>query len=116
MKWTAYQLQSSRPAFSGRIFTLLPCAKAAGSNTGLGSPANPQPGRLALRSAGVHACGFWQRPAAIFGSSGKIHPFFQRAIQAVLINTAFQRGAKGRERGQTVSNGVSRWHPLKRLP
>jgi hypothetical protein len=30
---------------------------------------NLQPGRLALRGAGVPACGFWQRPAAIFGGS-----------------------------------------------
>jgi hypothetical protein len=32
-----------------------------------------------------------------------------------LIDTPFQRGGRWRELGGTVSNGFSRWKPLKRL-
>jgi hydrogenase maturation protein HypF len=38
--------RQEKPAGDGRILTLLPNVKAAGSKTGLGSPVNPQPGRL----------------------------------------------------------------------
>ena len=41
----------------GRIWTLPPIIKAVGQKAGLGSPANPQPGTAALRSAGVPPAG-----------------------------------------------------------
>ena len=80
--------QSVSPSKSSRTHAWLPLdhrqrahldtatkCKSRRKQHGAGKPREPAAGTApAPRSAGVLACGFWQRPAAIFGGSVKMPP------------------------------------------